>query len=317
MTVLSEKATLKTIFTYFTVALIILLNAYLLSTQVAMFLSILLLIPLSIWHRSYSKNEKLSKEIDGNDKNTVLSWIFTLFILALSVRVPSVLLFGSPYEKTPLIYLLVLTIVIVEKIDISSFGFKTQNIGKALLYGLTFYAILGGVAMLILYSFVYYFTNQMPTQYYDASSFLFAMPFMTLCVGISEEGFFRGYVQTHLGKFYTVKKAILIQAMLFGVWHFVWNLFPFDPWGMIQYMTTTFIVGLVFGYFYNKAKNLAPLVFAHGLWNSIPQGIVTNEAAFTALQATPLSNQILTWFIPYTISAALTFLFIKLFAREI
>ena len=105
---------------------------------------------------------------------------------------------------------------------------------------------------------------------------------MTFCVGINEEGFFRGYVQTHFEKFYSSKQAILIQSILFGVWHFVWDLHPFAPIHMTFYVGSTFLIGLVFGYFYSKTKNLVPLVFAHGLFNSIPQGVVENRLALEA-----------------------------------
>jgi membrane protease YdiL (CAAX protease family) len=129
-------------------------------------------------------------------------------------------------------------------------------------------------------------------------------------VGISEEGLFRGYVQTHLEKFH-MSGAILAQAALFGIWHFVWNLSPLDPLGMVRYVGFTFFIGLLFGYFYSKSRNLVPLILAHGLWNSVPSGIVTSVAALEA------SIQTLIWILPYLVSAALTFLFIKRFVREI
>ena len=133
---------------------------------------------------------------------------------------------------------------------------------------------------------------------------------MTFCVGISEEGLFRGYVQTHLEKFH-MNGAIVFQAMLFGVWHFVWNLSPLDPIGMARYIGFTFFIGLIFGYFYSKSRNLVPLILAHGLWNSVPEGIVAGVAALET------SQQMLIWVLPYLMSAALTFFFVKYVVREI
>jgi membrane protease YdiL (CAAX protease family) len=310
-------AFLKAILTYFALALMIFLSAYLFSAVIAMFFSILLLIPILIWQQNYPEKEKLSKQVDGRDKDTILFWIFALFILALSVRIPSALLFGMPYEKTPFIYLTLFTIIVIEKTHISAFGFKTQNIGQAIFRGLIFYAILGGLTLLIDYLLIYAFTNQTPFQSYAIAAFLFAMPFHTLCVGVSEEGFFRGYAQTHLKKFYGTNKAILFQAFLFGIWHFVWNINPFDPCGMIQYVAITFFMGLSFGYFYSKARNLASVVIAHGLWNSVQLGIVANQAAFDALQATPIAIQILISFLPYAISIAASILFVKFSVKQI
>ena len=313
----------KVLLVYFAIAFTILLAGHFFpaenenATSIPVLLSVFLLIPLFAWHESYRKKASLSKEVDGRDKGTVLLWIFALFVLALSIRVPSVLLFNLPYEKTPLIYLVILTVLVAEKTDVSAFGFKTKNIGKSLLFGLLFFVVLDGFAIVSSYVLVYAFTNQTPVQSYDVTPLFLTLPFMTLCVGISEEALFRGYMQTHLERFYTVRKAILIQAILFGAWHFVWNLSPFDPFGMLGYVGTTFLIGLFFGYFYSKTRNLAPLVFAHGLFDSVPQGIIENESAFNAFQTIPLINQILTFLLPYVVAMISTFLFLKYLTRKI
>ncbi|MGC8896254.1 MAG: CPBP family intramembrane glutamic endopeptidase [Candidatus Bathyarchaeia archaeon] len=313
-----KKATATVIFAYFVVALIILLSGCVLprESEIPIFISLLSLIPLYFWKKNYEKKLELSKEINGRSKSSVLFWVFTLFTLALLVRIPSVLLLNMPYEKAPLIYLLTLTIIVIERTDVSAFGFKTQNMRKAFFYGIVFYIILGGITLLIFYLLIYFLSNQMPVLSYDISPFLSSIPFQTLLVGISEEGLFRGYVQTHLQKFYAFK-AVLIQAVLFGFWHFVWNLSPFNPLGMAQYMATTFFIGLLFGYFYSKAKNLIPLVLTHGLWNSFPTGIVENSAALELLEQTSILNQILMWLLPYAIAAVAAFLFIKFLVKEI
>jgi membrane protease YdiL (CAAX protease family) len=300
-------------------ALIILFSAYVSKpdASIPMFISLLLLIPIYLWYEDYQKKEKLSKEINGRDKKTMLLWIFTLFILALSIRMPSALLFGQPYEKTALIFLIISTMVVIEKTNISAFGLKTENIEKSLLYGFAFFIVFGVVLIITSSLLVFAFTNQMLIASYSIAIFLFAMPFQTLCVGISEEGLFRGYMQTHLRKFYTVGMAIFIQAVFFGAWHFVWDLSPFDPIGMAQYVATTFLIGLLFGYFYSKSKNLVPLIFAHGLYNSFLEGIIENETASKTLQSIPVTNQILTLLLPYAISAIAMFLFVKYLVKEI
>lgn len=320
---LTRSAVSKVLLVYFAVAVIILLNGYFFRTEnesiisIPVLLSVLLVVPIYMWCKTSREKTEFSKATSGRDKNIVLSWIFVLFILALSVRIPSVLLFGIPYEKTPLIYLTILTILFIEEADVSAFGFKTRNIGKSLLFGFLFFIILDGLASLILYFLVYVFTSQIPVQSYSVLPCLLAMPFMTLCVGVSEEGLFRGYIQTHLEKFYTSKQAILIQAVLFGVWHFVWGLNPFDPVYMLSYVGFTFLVGLLFGYFYSKTRNLAPLVFAHGLFDSVPAGIVENQSALDAFQTISPSYQGLTWILPYIVSAMLTLLFIKYLVKKI
>jgi membrane protease YdiL (CAAX protease family) len=310
---------LKFILIYFALALITLFSAYvsLPYAFVPMFTSLLLLIPIYLWYEDYQEKEKLSKEVNGRDKSTTLQWVFTLFILALSVRAPSALLFGQPYEKTALIFLIISTIIVIEKTNISAFGFKTENIGKSLLYGFAFFTVFGGVLILSSSLLVFAFTNQMLIASYSIAIFLSAMPFQTLCVGISEEGLFRGYMQTHLRKFYTVGMAVFIQAVFFGVWHFVWNLYPFNLIGMTQYIATTFLIGLLFGYFYSKSRNLVPLIFAHGLYNSFLEGLIENGTVSNALQSIPVTSQILTLLMPYAISAIAMFLFVKYLVKEI
>jgi hypothetical protein len=210
---LGKKAIAAVISIYLAVAFIILLSGYIIpgESTIPIFISLLSLIPLYLWKKNYP-TEKFPKEVNGRGKSAVLFWVLALFILALLVRIPSVLLFNMPYEKAPLIYLLTLTIIVIEKTDVSAFGFKTQKMGKAIFYGIAFYLILGGMASFILYLLIYLFTNQMPVSSYDISPFLLSIPFQTLLVGISEEGLFRGYVQTHLKKFY-LYKAIFIQAI--------------------------------------------------------------------------------------------------------
>lgn len=207
-------------------------------SYIPLFLSMFSLIPLYLWQTSYKQKAKLSEEINGRPQGTVVFLAFSLFLLALLVRIPSVLLFNMPHEKAPLIYLLILTIILIEGKNVSVFGFKKQKMVKALFYGAVFYMIFGGTSIFLQCLLMYIITNQAPASF-AVSAFILSMPFQTLLVGISEEGLFRGYIQTHLQKFYAYK-AVLIQAILFGFWHFVWNLSPFDPYGMALYITETF-----------------------------------------------------------------------------
>jgi membrane protease YdiL (CAAX protease family) len=319
---LKIKTLIEVTSAYFAFAFLVLLSAHLSQAEAGWgnfptFLSVLLLIPIYVWYGGYRKKMELSKEIKPESKATMLLWIFALFALALSIRIPSVLLFWAPYEKTPLILLTISTIIVIEKTDVSAFGFVTRRLGKSLLHGLSFFLVLNVLSLVITYLLTYILTGQSPFRSFDPLPFLLAMPFMTLCVGISEEGLFRGYMQTHLEKIYTPRNAIFTQALLFGAWHFVWNLSPFSPFAMAQYVATTFFLGLFFGYFYNKTRNLMPLVFAHGLWNSVAQGIMENQSAFEALERVAPLTQILNHVLPYMIAGLLTFFCIKYFVKEV
>jgi membrane protease YdiL (CAAX protease family) len=314
---------LEIVLTYFALASIILLSAYLfptpelLGSTVPAIVSILLLVPIYAWYRNYRKKRQFSKQVLTTNKFKVLLSVLALFLLALSVRVPSALLFGSPFEKTPLILLTISTILVIEKTEISAFGFTTRKLGKSLAHGLVFFLLLNALTLVIEDLLVYAFTNQTLFLSFDISPFVLSLPFMTLCVAISEEGLFRGYVQTHLEKIFTPTNAIIVQAFLFGIWHFVWNLSPFDPSGMAQYMSVTFFIGLLFGYFYSKTRSLLPLVLAHGLWDSVAQGVVENQTAAGALDTAAPLGRLLTFFLPYAIPFVVTFLYVKYAVNKI
>lgn len=303
---------------YFAVSFAILMSAYFFPskgesiTSVPILVSVFALIPIYVWYTKYAqKHAQLSKEVIPRNKSKSVFWIFAVFVLALSIRIPSVLVFAEPYEKTSVILLTVLVIVIVEKTGLSAFGFTTRKFGKSIVYGFLFFLLMNVLTLVLTYVLAFVFTGQNPLYTYDLSPFLLTFPFMTLCVGISEEGLFRGYIQTHVERAFTARKAILFQAVLFGVWHFVWNLSPFNPAAMAEYVATTLFIGLFFGYFYSKARSLTPLIFAHGLWDSFPQGIRENTAALDALGTLPFTSVILITILPYVVTIILTVLFVK------
>jgi membrane protease YdiL (CAAX protease family) len=112
-------------------------------------------------------------------------------------------------------------VVVVEKTDVSAFGFKTKGISRAVLYGVAYFIVFSLSSAIFFILFASASVNRLVVQTYDVFYSLSVMPFM-LCVGISEEGLFRGYTQTHLEQFYSKRKANLLQALLFGLWHIVW-----------------------------------------------------------------------------------------------
>jgi membrane protease YdiL (CAAX protease family) len=313
----------RIILLYYVIATIILASAFLQSVPEVFFiylpilLSILLLVPIYRWQKSFWENEDRPKEIADENRETALLRIVGLYALAMSVRIPSVLLFNQPYEKTPLIYLLVMVILVIEQVDLSAFGFRTENLRKSITYGVALFAIYGGLYLVVRYALVYSFTGQIVFQYYDMMSSVLVFPFMTLCVGISEEGLFRGYIQTHLERLYTPRLAILFQAILFGIWHFVWNLNPFKPIDMLLYVITTCIFGLVFGYFYSKSRNLVPLILAHGLWNSILVWMMESPEVQDYFSTFPFSSQLLVFVLPSIVSVTAAILFVKYFVKRV
>lgn len=307
---------------YFSVSALLLLSGLLfpspseLVNSVPVMLSVLLLIPIFLWYKKYSRDAELASKVDGRDRRGIVFWILALFALAMVIRVPSVLWFEVPYEKTPLVYLLILTMVLIEKIDVSAFGLRTRGIGKALLFGLAFFAFFSFLPGFIFGLLAYVSLNRLIIQSYDFGSFLLVLPFM-ICVGISEEGLFRGYMQSHLEGLYSRRGANLLQAVLFGLWHIVWYVSNPDFLYMFEYFVTTLVFGLFFGYFYSKARNIVPLIVAHGLHNSFFRGFEMNQAVLDVFGSLPVVSQVLMWLVPYIISGVATFVFVRYLVGEL
>ncbi len=183
--------------------------------------------------------------------------------------------------------------------------------------GLVYYVIFGLLPYILLGAAFFVLEGQMLVKSFNLVSFLFVLPFMTFGVGISEEGLFRGYMQTRLSQVYSTRTAILLQAFLFGLWHFIWHVSPLNWLGMLTHVGSTFMVGLLFGYFYGAYSNLTPLVLTHGLVNSVPYGFVESQSAFTTLRNLPLPSQVLLFLFPYALSFAVTFVLTMFLIRAI
>jgi len=101
--------------------------------------------------------------------------------------------------------------------------------------------------------------------------------FFFLTNAFLEEILFRGLIQNSLKTKYSPKIAILVSAILFGVWHAGWPLLNASPGesvvttvAMMVFFTT--ILGLLFGIYYERfssGKSLMGLIVAHTIFNFI------------------------------------------------
>ncbi|MGY5871499.1 MAG: type II CAAX endopeptidase family protein [Candidatus Thorarchaeota archaeon] len=92
-----------------------------------------------------------------------------------------------------------------------------------------------------------------------------------------EEILFRGLIQNSLKTRYSPKIAILVSAIIFGVWHAGWPLLNASPGesvittvSMMVFFTT--ILGLLFGIYYERfssGKSLMGLIVAHTIFNYV------------------------------------------------
>jgi len=241
--------------------------------------SVGLLVPIFVWYRSIA--DTLSSKLEVLKKYVWIE-VFALFLLGLAVRLPFlVFVFPIPLEKTPLVYLVVLTIVLVKGNRLDVYGFRKEKMVRSLLIGVVYYLMYGIPFFLTVFGLTYLFTGYLAFDYYHLPSALWIFPFMTLCVGVSEEGLFRGFIQTRLGQVYGKNKAILVQALLFGVWHFVHYVSSFNLVWMVERISQTFVLGLIWGLFYKKSGNLIPLILAHGITDTILVGVGSPWAIYT------------------------------------
>ena len=80
-----------------------------------------------------------------------------------------------------------------------------------------------------------------------------------LLAPFGEECLFRGLIQKRLGKYYSVTAVIVIQAVLFGVFHF----------NFIQGLYVI-PIGILYGYVAYKSKSVLPCIYMHMLNNFMP-----------------------------------------------
>jgi len=81
----------------------------------------------------------------------------------------------------------------------------------------------------------------------------------------TEEILFRGFIQSFLILHFNSKVSILIQSILFVLYHLCWWFFAgvYDFEGVIQ----VFALGLIYGFIRYKSKSLWPSIFAHGIYD--------------------------------------------------
>ena len=103
--------------------------------------------------------------------------------------------------------------------------------------------------------FVEYFN-----QLFDGSYGIMALITLTVIVApLVEEIIFRGIMLKGFLQRYSVRKAILMSALIFGIAHM-------NPWQFIS----AFIWGIIAGWLYYRTRSLAPCILGHAFNNFMP-----------------------------------------------
>lgn len=92
--------------------------------------------------------------------------------------------------------------------------------------------------------------------------------------GFGEEFLFRGALQTRLGKFVSSEWALVLQALLFGLWHLQANLGMNDGnlfQALAACIVTQTMSGLAYGIVFLRTRNLLAPTVAHVMMNGLGQ----------------------------------------------
>ncbi len=279
------RAYISVVLVYFVVAAMIYASTLQNSLFLPLLFSAALLLPLFLWY--YEVSDSLSFILRVK-KRLVWVEVFALFSLALAVRLPFSALFSQlPLEKASLPYLVILTIVLIKGNSLGSYGLKTRGLAKSLLVGLAYFLAYGLPFFATIFGLAFMFSGQLALSGYNAYPALIYLPFMILCVGLGEEGLFRGFIQTRLARATNRNTALLVQALLFGIWQLtgLFFVFPLNVMGMTFFVFQTFALGLLFGLFYKISGNLISLVLTSGLINTVL--LLTNPFAIYAADPFP------------------------------
>ncbi len=197
--------------------------------------------------------------------------IFLAFANGLDKNMNFILLISA----AAYVVILMLLYRIGKKSMIIDFGLKNKNTKNwiiSIFLGLAVWLINTGIVSLV--QDLGFMQKYFQTFNELTSSTVQGTIFMTILAGgiivpFAEEFLFRGIVQRTLSKSMSVKAAIIIQGVLFGIYH----------GNVIQGLYATFL-GIVFGYVVYKSKSL---------WTSVIMHMVNNTTAFIAYYVLPQS----------------------------
>jgi membrane protease YdiL (CAAX protease family) len=82
---------------------------------------------------------------------------------------------------------------------------------------------------------------------------------LVIVAPLTEELLFRGLILRGFLSHYSAKKAILVSAILFGLFHL-------NPWQF----TSAAVLGALFAWWFVQTKSLLPCLFGHALTNALP-----------------------------------------------
>ncbi len=208
---------------------------------------------------------------------------FGLFAAIMAVRLAVYSEDHFIFGKATTILLVVLWVLRYERAKLTEVGLTFRRLGAQLAVG--FIALLlYRVLELVTYTVTPYLLGSHPT----GLRFVWWWPtpvwqILSFAYGnFAEELFFRGYVQAKLDRAARTKVAlalaIVIQSLLFGLYHMNYDLFPYRPLHLLWYIIFAGTFGFIMALFYRATGSVVVSAVAHPLWNMRVLGVWLNDA---------------------------------------
>jgi membrane protease YdiL (CAAX protease family) len=181
--------------------------------------------------------------------------------------------------SAPLLFLLapILIVLFIERRSLTSIGFllEKERIGQY-----AFYALLGFLSQVVTLGLVVAGVRYLcrhPYQLTPPENLLVEFVGQLYLVGLPEEVYYRGYLQTRLGGLLGERAGLLLGAAIFGIAHLVSRV-ELHGMGYLGPATViglgAFLGALVFGYLLIRARSLYPSIVGHIATNMFASGIV-------------------------------------------
>jgi membrane protease YdiL (CAAX protease family) len=196
----------------------------------------------------------------------------------MAVRGISIFLFNAPLEKSAVIYLVFMILILLHGLHPSSIGFSWKGLKRNFLLGsiisICLFTFLRVVDVLT-YSLITHADIKLWLRL-DPLNVLDTLLFQYICVAISEELLFRGLIQASIARVGGFLEALVISSSLFGIWHLLWGI-PriglYSPFYVIEYSISYMILstfwGVVVGSLYHQTQHMGSSIAMHGLWNTL------------------------------------------------
>lgn len=203
----------------------------------------------------------------------------TPFAARYALYALAIFLVSRVVYSAPILFLLtpVLIVLVVERRKLSSIGltFERNRLGQYVAF--TFLGFASQVLVLAVVVVLMRDTFHLDYEVSFPPNLLAELVGQLFLVGLPEEVFYRGYLQTRLGAWLGLHAGYLTSAVIFGIAHFISRVQVHGP----GYIGPAIVVGagafagaLVFGCSLLRTRSLYPSIVAHIATNMFAGGIV-------------------------------------------